>query len=84
MGKLLARLAASCAALFEKRYDTCARCAGHGCIEVYDISDEYAVPCPRCRPDQFRKSANRRGWSTDSIERDLTEAGRSALGELKS
>jgi Zn finger protein HypA/HybF involved in hydrogenase expression len=57
----------------------CARCDGHGCIAIYDISDEYAVPCPRCKPSEFMISAKRREWSLHEIERALAEAGRLAL-----
>lgn len=27
----------------------CWRCEGHGCIEIYSTSDEYAAPCPVCK-----------------------------------
>lgn len=38
-------------ALYEQRYGEpvpCWRCEGHKTVCIYDISDEYAAPCPVC------------------------------------
>lgn len=79
--KALLALAEGCQRAFERRHGVCARCEGHGCVEVYDISDEYSVPCPRCEPEAFVKAARRHHWSEADISRDL--AGRAAIKETR-
>lgn len=63
--------------------DTCAFCGGHRTVEVYDISDEYAAPCPRCvGPDAYlAKITSKNGSYTakdEAYARKALEAGNNA------